>query len=1184
MKLYQLRSRFMIVVLSVFVLASVVLPYPQNLVTVHGEGNEIPHLLITEIVAESTPVNGSDGYEFVEIYNPTNQIIHLKDYNLLYRYPENVDDKVWPLPENLIIEPGKPFVFWIGNPENLELTAADFNANYGSLLEEGVNLQKIEGESLNNDRMRTIVIATKSGHEIAAADFNDASNDAEANNGVFYQYPKDGTNKMVKLGPAAQPATPGSVGSNQVPPKLIPFEQDRTPKLENPTQKIQNHPENGVEFVVGSKNGKMIKNLVLYYKIDDDQNYTEVPFDYSEEDSLYHYRINDLARVLGSKQIQYYMAASNNEFSVTSETYQTEIRRDNQPFLNVTDQQMISGSQFIKGAARDLQPDEIQLSIDGVPVEGYPTIGDTAYFLFQGDAMDKGYNNSVTMGKEMLFLMNEAPSGLINVPLSKGLTAGANKVEIRSGDYHKTYYADDVPEGKLNTFIVKDFRLLLGDGTILRDSNYPNPSKEYRIGGTNPPLREFSFNIPQEKMDAIGYQWDTSQVTDGEHVIKVETKDGKSAESTITVDNHGPIIETNIEAGKQYKGDFTIQAQFTEKLSGIQNKTVLLDGEPIEVPYKTSSAKLTSGDHFLQIRTVDGAGNKSEQAISFTTVEETPVISEIQSPVDGTVVTNQNVGLNVKVSDPTNDEMDVTFYQGEQYQVTNREQVKVFVGETASAPAQKLVPEGERELTQEEYEKILNGDQDVFTSESNQFPYLRLEAAIDSHVDKRDKIQLHWEGKTLNGHRLTLMAWNHQKHAWTVIDDTMTQKGDLSTLTGDVPIQDYVLGDKVNFMIQDQDYVNVPSFKSFSLSKANDYTFAWITDTQYNVEASPHILKSQIDWIKDNIDDRDIKYVIHTGDIVNRTFEETQWKLADEYLRTFDLYNIPYGVLAGNHDMGQGYILNFDYSNFYKYFGQARFEGKSYYGGSYKNNRGHYDLISANGKDYIMVYMGWGDGDPNPNWLKEDIEWMNQVLAAYPNRTAILNFHKYLHSNGQLEPANGKQIFDEVVVPNKNVAMVLSGHYTGSGILTSAIDDNGDKIPDRNVYQILSDYQGAADGGSGYMKLLQFNPEGNKVNVQTYSPYLDDYDPNHVLPGKGEYTLDLDLTPTTKQVATDSINIRVYKNKKIGSVKHVKSGQNAEFQWKGLKGGQTYYWYAVAEDRYDGWVMTDLQSFTTASE
>src|SRR5699024_8169143 len=263
------------------------------------------------------------------------------------------------------------------------------------------------------------------------------------------------------------------------------------------------------------------------------------------------------------------------------------------------------------------------------------------------------------------------------------------------------------------------------------------------------------------------------------------------------------------------------------------------------------------------------------------------------------------------------------------------------------------------------------------------------------------------------------------------------------------------------------------------------------------------------------------------------------------------------------------------------YFGEDRFKDQPYYGGSYKNNRGHYDLIYENGNDYIMVHMGWGDGDPNENWLEEDIEWMNDVLEAYPNRIAILSFHKYINTQGMREPANADQIFEEVVVPNENVAMVLGGHYTESQMVVDEIDDNGDGTPDRKVYQILSNYQGTSEGGAGYMKLLEFDVANNKVHLKTYSPYRDDYDPDNDLPGDGEFELELDLTPNDKQVATDYIEIGLYTDEEIGTVHDVISGETATTTWEDLDHDTTYLWYATAEDEYGGFNKTSLQQFST---
>lgn len=56
-----------------------------------------------------------------------------------------------------------------------------------------------------------------------------------------------------------------------------------------------------------------------------------------------------------------------------------------------------------------------------------------------------------------------------------------------------------------------------------------------------------------------------------------------------------------------------------------------------------------------------------------------------------------------------------------------------------------------------------------------------------------------------------------------------------------------------------------------------------------------------------------------------------------------------------------------------------RFKSQNTYGESYKNNKGHYDLISEGGQDFIIVYMSW-------NIYQEEIDWMNQVLQQYSDR------------------------------------------------------------------------------------------------------------------------------------------------------------------------------------------------------
>jgi hypothetical protein len=68
-----------------------------------------------------------------------------------------------------------------------------------------------------------------------------------------------------------------------------------------------------------------------------------------------------------------------------------------------------------------------------------------------------------------------------------------------------------------------------------------------------------------------------------------------------------------------------------------------------------------------------------------------------------------------------------------------------------------------------------------------------------------------------------------------------------------------------------------------------------------------------------------------------------------------------------------------------------------------------------------------------------------------------------------------------------NITTVLSGHILGVG-QRSDVGVNGNL-----VNQMLVDYQGWANGGNGYLRIMTFQPALNRVLVQSYSPYLGRY-------------------------------------------------------------------------------------------
>ena len=264
-----------------------------------------------------------------------------------------------------------------------------------------------------------------------------------------------------------------------------------------------------------------------------------------------------------------------------------------------------------------------------------------------------------------------------------------------------------------------------------------------------------------------------------------------------------------------------------------------------------------------------------------------------------------------------------------------------------------------------------------------------------------------------------------------------------------------------------------------------NFTFLWVTDPQIYTNKYQDILSAQNDWILENANRLKVKYAIHTGDLVHYNHKPEQWEFISNEYKKWDDAGFAYGVLAGNHDMTDS-----DYSNYATYFGASRYnntETNWWYGGDYKNNYGHYDLRSTGGADFVFVYLSYGDHSA------EDLAWVNSVFAAHPNRIGILAVHDYMATGGG-RSERGELLFNEVVLKNPNVRMVLCGHNYNSNRAVDEIDDNGDGKADRTVYQIMANYQYAtSNGGDGFIRFMECDVKNGTITHRTYSPYTQSF-------------------------------------------------------------------------------------------
>ncbi len=258
------------------------------------------------------------------------------------------------------------------------------------------------------------------------------------------------------------------------------------------------------------------------------------------------------------------------------------------------------------------------------------------------------------------------------------------------------------------------------------------------------------------------------------------------------------------------------------------------------------------------------------------------------------------------------------------------------------------------------------------------------------------------------------------------------------------------------------------------------YTIAWMSDPQHYSKKFPETYYAMTTFLRDHCEEMHLKYIINTGDLVHNTDLDSEWQVA--LLAQSYIDEIPNGVLAGNHDVKEPY----GYKIFCKYFGKKHYADKPWYGGSFEDNRGHFDLITIGDTDYLFVYMGFAPD-------KKAIKWVSDTFKAYPDRVGVLCLHDY-YTKTQTLSEDGKKWYDSIVKRMPNLYMVLCGHKYGAYCFPEDFDDDGDGKPDRTVYQMLFNYQASLkDGGGGYLRLMQIHESDGTMHMLTYSPVFDDF-------------------------------------------------------------------------------------------
>ncbi|MFA6448597.1 MAG: metallophosphoesterase [bacterium] len=253
------------------------------------------------------------------------------------------------------------------------------------------------------------------------------------------------------------------------------------------------------------------------------------------------------------------------------------------------------------------------------------------------------------------------------------------------------------------------------------------------------------------------------------------------------------------------------------------------------------------------------------------------------------------------------------------------------------------------------------------------------------------------------------------------------------------------------------------------------FTIIALPDSQYLSLSYPDLFKTQTQWVADNKTAKNILFVLHEGDVTHTNSVE-EWTNASEAMANLEGV-VPYVIAPGNHDDGSGRNT----AKFNAAFPVSRFSSLPSFGGVFEPDKidNTYHFFEAGGIGWMIVALEFDPRD-------EALAWADQIVAAHPDRRVIVLTHAYLSGYNHRDSI-GENIWTKFVKKHKNISFVFNGHITDTQASRQvSVGDNGN-----NVYQMMANYQTLPFGGTGYLRIVEIDPNQSKVSVKTYTPWTD---------------------------------------------------------------------------------------------
>ncbi|ATY15434.1 Tat pathway signal sequence domain protein [Amycolatopsis sp. AA4] len=261
------------------------------------------------------------------------------------------------------------------------------------------------------------------------------------------------------------------------------------------------------------------------------------------------------------------------------------------------------------------------------------------------------------------------------------------------------------------------------------------------------------------------------------------------------------------------------------------------------------------------------------------------------------------------------------------------------------------------------------------------------------------------------------------------------------------------------------------------------FTIAVMPDTQYlfdedRGDSTP--VDASLSYLLRHAQDDNVVFLAHLGDLTQNG-QAREFAGISRSFQVLDRFRFPYSTLAGNHDIDGSTDDQRGRTPYLDAFGPQRQRNSPTFRGSSKDGYNTYHVFRAAGREWLVLAMDWRPSAGGFAWAK-------QVLAQHPKMPAILTIHELVNSDEQGKAFLsdfGQKVWDEFVNESDQIFLTLNGHYWPPSRLVKR------NAAGHDVHLHLTNYQDRYYGGSGMIRLYQFDVARGVIDVRTFSPWLD---------------------------------------------------------------------------------------------